>query len=424
MMRTLAVAVAITAGLLLAAGCSPASPSTGGPVPLAGALQTGTETGPVTFATGKDDAGFYRTLVAGWNHAHPARKITLLLLPESANGQLAQLAANLQAKSPLYDVINMDVIWTAEFASAGWILPLDASSFPLRDFLAPAVRTAQYAGRLYAVPFYSNAELLYYRSDVLRRAGVRPPRTWAELARLARTIAPLYHLGGYGSQFAPYEGLTVNFASAVQSAGGSLLHVNSPAGLAALKFLVNGFRAGWIPKASLTYEEESSRQAFESGKLLFLANWPYVYGDIATPVRYNKVFGQVGVTALPGPSGAGSGSLGGANLAVSAFSRHQSTALAFIRYATGLASERAMLTGASFPPVWTRLYSDPALIHRFPYLPVLKQAIQDSQPRPAITDYDQASLVISSAVYQALTFQKTPQQALRDMAAALEQIIR
>jgi multiple sugar transport system substrate-binding protein len=127
---------------------------------------------------------------------------------------------------------------------------------------------------------------------------------------------------------------------------------------------------------------------------------------------------KVGVTALPG-----SQALGGSNLAVSAYSRHQRTALAFIRYATSLASERFMLTDASLPPVWTQLYNDPSLIAQFPYLPVLKQAILTAQPRPEITSYDQASLVISSAVYQALTGQKTPQQALSEMAQQLQQII-
>lgn len=419
MRRTLAAATAIVC-LLLVTGCglwgsSAGMQSDGGPV-----LVAGNQAGPVTFATGKDNASFFAALVARWNAAHPAERITLLLLPEAENGQLAQLSANLQAKNPLYDIIDMDVVWTTEFAANGWILPLDANSFPLRDFLAPAVNTAEYAGRLYAVPFYSNAELLYYRSDILSQAGVSPPRTWAQLEKLASTVAPRYGLGGYVSQFSDYEGLTVNFASAVQSAGGSILGggkvtVDSPQALKALEFLVSGVREGWIPKASLNYEEESSRLAFQSGKALFLANWPYVYGDLNTLVMEKKV----GVTALPG-----SQALGGSNLAVSAYSRHQRTALAFIQYATSLASERFMLTDASLPPVWTQLYDDPSLIAEFPYLPVLKQAILAAQPRPEITSYDQASLVISSAVYQALTGQKTPQQALSEMAAQLEQIIR
>ena len=421
-----AVAVAAaTAGLLLAAGCGPGGPPSGGPAPSANGI------GPITFATGKDDAGFFTTLIGPWNEQHPDQRVTLLLLPETANGQLAQLTANLQAASPVYDVIDMDVVWTAEFASAGWILPLESNMFPLGDFLRPALDTALYGGHLWAVPYYSNADLLYYRKDILAKARQLPPRTWAQLEDLAKTVAPRYGLQGYAGQLAPYEGLTVNFAEAVQSAGGSILSpgstavtVDSPQAQTGLEFLVDGLRQGWIPKSSLSYEEESSAADFESGKLLFLNNWPFVYSQASQPGPANMVYGKVGVAALPGLNGPGSSSLGGANLAVSAYSRHQRTALAFIQYLTSLPEEKQLLMDSGFPPVWARLYSDPGMVKRFPYLPVLKNAILSAQPRPSITNYDQASLAISSAVYQALTFRQAPDVALAEMAAQLRQIIR
>jgi multiple sugar transport system substrate-binding protein len=288
-----------------------------------------------------------------------------------------------------------------------------------------------YQGRLYAVPDYSNADLLYYRKDILAKAGKQPPRTWDQLEQLAETVAPRYGLYGYAGTFAPYEGLTVNFADAVQSAGGSILSpegtkvtVNSTQALRGLQFLVRGFQQGWIPRVTLTYEEEPAQDAFEAGKFLFLVNWPDVYAALSVPGPKNKVYGKFGVTALPGLTGPGSSSLGGANLAISAFSQHQRTALNFIKYMTNPANERQMLEQGSFPPVWTQLYTDKDLVRRYPYLPVLEQAINSARPRPAITNYDQASLAISSAVYQALTGQKQPRQALTEMAGQLTQIIR
>ena len=169
-----------------------------------------------------------------------------------------------------------------------------------------------YQGRLYAVPDYSNADLLYYRKDILAKAGKQPPKTWAQLQQLAETVAPKYGLDGYAGTFAPYEGLTVNFAEAVQSAGGSILSpegtkvtVNSAKALTGLEFLVNGFQQGWIPKVTLTYEEESAQQAFEAGKFLFLDNWPDVYGALSVPGPHNQVYGKFGVAACPGPDGTG-----------------------------------------------------------------------------------------------------------------------
>jgi len=419
-----AATVAVAGALMLTAGCTPDSPSAGGTAPSTNGI------GPITFATGKDDAGFFETLIGPWNKAHPNERVTLLLLPEAENGQLAQLTANLQAGSSVYDVIDMDVIWTAEFASAGWILPLESSMFQVKDFLHPAVATATYDGHLWAVPYYSNADLLYYRKDILDKAGEPPPKTLAQLQELAQTVAPRYGLQGYATQLAPYEGLTVNFADALQSAGGSFLSANgtvtvdSAQALAGLDFLVDGVRDGWISKDSLGYEEESSWADFESGKLLFLNNWPFIYSQASQPGAANKVYGKVGVAPLPGLDGTGSSSLGGANLAVSAFSKHQRTALAFIQYLTSLPEERQLLIDSGFPPVWTSLYSDPAMVRLFPYLPMVKQAILNAQPRPSIIDYDQASLAISSAVYQALTLTKTPQQALSEMSGQLTQIIR
>ena len=415
----------LAAGLMLLAGCTADGASSSGSAPSTNGI------GPITFAIGKDNSGWLQGVITGWNQDHPRQKVTLLLLPRASNGQLAQLVANLQAKSDLYDVIDMDVIWTAEFASNGWIIPLPQSQFPLGDFLKPAVDTARYQGRLYAVPDYSNADLLYYRKDILAKAGKQPPKTWAQLQQLAETVAPEYGLYGYAGTFAPYEGLTVNFAAAVQSAGGSILSpegtkvtVNSAKALQGLEFLVNGFRHGWIPRVALSYEEESAQNAFASGKFLFLDNWPDVYAALSVPGPQNKVYGKFGIAALPGPDGTGSSSLGGANLAISAYSQHQRTALDFIKYMTNLTNERQMLEKGSFPPVWTRLYTDKSLIRSYPYLPVLEQAINSARPRPAITNYDQASLAISSTVYEALTQQKQPQQALTEMAGQLTQIIR
>ena len=155
MRRAIIAAVAATAAvLMLTTGCGPGNPPSGGTAPSVNGI------GPITFAVGADDAAYFTTPVQSWNKTHRNQQVSLTLLPEAENGQLAQLTANLQAGSPTYDVIAMDVIWTAEFASAGWILPLEPSLFHLGDFLRPAVDTAMYNGHLWAVPYYSNAEVL------------------------------------------------------------------------------------------------------------------------------------------------------------------------------------------------------------------------------------------------------------------------
>jgi multiple sugar transport system substrate-binding protein len=414
------MAAAATAIAVLTAGCGGSAGDTTAVTPVS-------EVGPITFATGKLDTGYLPPLVAEWNRAHPRQKVTVFYLPDDSDEQHAQLVENLQAKSNVIDVMSLDVVWTAEFASNGWISPVSPDLVPLGDFLPPAVDTATYEGKLWAVPFLSNAGLLYYRKDLVKT----PPVTWAQLASDAESIAPAHHMSGYAGQFAAYEGLTVNFAEAVQSAGGRILSpdastatLNTPQANRALSYLVSGFRQGWISSAALGYDEAASAHAFESGKLLFLRNWPYLYGELSTPGPGNEVVGKVGVTTLPGPDGPGSSSLGGYNLAVSAFSQHQATALAFIKFLTSLPSQRQVLIDSAQPPVWTQLYTNRALIRQFPYLPVVERAILSAQPRPKIGNYIQLSLAISSAVHRALARQVPAPQTLADLNRELNQIVR
>ncbi|MGO9160679.1 MAG: ABC transporter substrate-binding protein, partial [Streptosporangiaceae bacterium] len=158
-------------------------------------------------------------------------------------------------------------------------------------------------------------------------------------------------------------------------------------------------------------------------RLLFLRNWPSVYGEPTNP-RHSMVAGKFGAAVRPGQDGPGVSVLGGANLAISAFSQHPATALAFIRFLTSLPSERRILVDAALPPVWTRLYGDPALIRRFPYLPVLRRAIMSAVLRPQTPIYDQLSLAISSSVHQALAAQVPVSKTLTSLNSELNRLVR
>lgn len=172
MRRLIPVALAGLLGLL-GAGCS-----------AAGARETERfgGTGPFTLVIGRDTTAYLQPLLDRWNQTHPGERATLLELPEAADEQRAQMVANLQARSDRYDVLGLDVVWTAEFAEAGWILPLERAMFPLNRFLPPVVDTAVYRGKLWAVPYTSNAGLLYYRKDLLAKEGFKPPKTWGSCA--------------------------------------------------------------------------------------------------------------------------------------------------------------------------------------------------------------------------------------------------
>ncbi|MCK1821208.1 ABC transporter substrate-binding protein [Streptomyces sp. XM83C] len=392
-------------------------------------VEPGSARGPLTLATAGDLTGYLGPLLEGWNRTHPGERVTLVELPDSADETRAQMVTDLRGGRGRFDVLNIDVDWTPEFAAAGWIRPLERGRFPLDSFLPPVVGTATYDGRLYAVPYVTNAGLLLYRKDVLDREGLPPPRTWAELERDARTVAPKYGLDGYAGQFLPYEGLTVNAAEAVYSAGGTILGdegarvtVDSAAAREGIGFLVRGVREGWIPREALTYKEEESKQAFQDGRLLFLRNWPYAYAVASAPG--SPVAGKIGVAALPGPDGPGTSVLGGSNLAVSSHSRHPESAARLIAYLTSEPVQRQVLTRGALPPVRAALYDDPELIRRFPYLPTLRASVLTAAPRPKSPRYDQVSLAVQAVVHDALTGHETPATAVRRLADELAALSR
>ncbi|MFC9331183.1 ABC transporter substrate-binding protein [Kitasatospora sp. NPDC057015] len=409
---------AVLAATLAAAGC----------VRSDGRSEPGGESGPVTLVTGRESNGYLRGLLEAWNAGHPRERATLVQLPEAADEVRAQLAAGLAGGSDRFDVLNLDVVWTAEFASRHWITPLDGPDpVEVGGLLPQAVETGRYDGRLYAVPLVANVGLLYYRSDLLAQAGEQPPATWAELERLATEVAPRYGVDGYAGQLLPYEGLTVNVAEAVQSAGGRFL--DGQGGVAvdgtgyrhALDFLAGGVRKGWIPRKALTYREEESREAFRDGRLLFLRGWPSVHPSAAAPD--SSVAGRFGVVPLPGPQGPGTGVLGGSDLAVNSASRHQRTARELIRFLTGREMQVRALAEAGQPPARADLYSDPAVVGRFPYLPVVRRELETAVARPAVPEYQQLSLAISADSYQVLLGRSGTDEAARRLAADLKDVL-
>ncbi|MEE1755401.1 ABC transporter substrate-binding protein [Streptomyces sp. SP18CS02] len=407
-------------GLLVAAVVLSGYVSSGAP---AGGARDGGR-GPMTLATAGDLTGYLGPVLEDWNRGHPGERVTLVELPDSADETRSQMISGLRSGEGRFDILNIDVAWTSQFAAAGWIAPLERERFPLSSLLPPVVDTATYDGKLYAVPYVTNAGMLFYRKDILDREGERPPGTWAELERQAGTLAPKYGLGGYAGQFLPYEGLTVNAAEAVYSAGGTILGdegervtVDSTAARRGIAFLARGVRDGWIPREALTYKEEESRQAFQDGRLLFLRNWPYAY--VGASGKDSEVAGKFGAVPLPGPDGPGTSVLGGSNLAVSTDARHPESARDLIAYLTSDRVQRRVLTEGALPPVRAALYGDPALTRRFPYLPTLRASVLSAAPRPKSPRYEQVSLAVQAVAHDAMAQHQSPPAAVRRLADEL-----
>ncbi|SMC67515.1 ABC transporter substrate-binding protein [Kibdelosporangium aridum] len=419
---------------LLAASCGSDSGGSGSGGTSAAAAPALEGRGDITLVTGKDTSNNMQRLTDEWNAAHPNEKVRIVELPESADAQRQQLVQNAQVKSDAYAILNLDVVWTAEFAANRWVVELPRDQFDLNNFLKPALDTGEYRGKLYAVPVYSDAGLLFYRKDLLDKVGLQAPKTWDELTAACQKVKALpegANLGCYTGQFEKYEGLTVNFDEAVNTAGGQIVDesgkptVDSPQAKAGLDKLVDGFKNGTFPPKAITFKEEDGRRSFQAGELIFMRQWPYQWALANKTDGSSQVAGKFDVAPLPGVgAGPGAASLGGHNFAISAFAKNKATALDFIKYFTTDAAERSNLLATSQAPTRTNLYDDPELVKQFPYLPTLKQAIQSAKPRPKAVRYGDVTTAIQEAAYAAITGAKDSATALKELQAKLQELLK
>ncbi|MFI6468163.1 extracellular solute-binding protein [Streptomyces sp. NPDC050538] len=346
--------------LLLVAGCSGGHTSSGAP-PDEGP-------GEIVVASGRDVTGkngIREQLIEAWNQqqdkAGTGYRARLVELPGNADEQRSQLLGALQSGSADYDVVNLDVTWVPEFAAARLVRPLPAGTLDA-DVIKSVADTARWDGKVYAAPFNSDVGLLYYRSDLLRRAGVSRPEleqgvSWARLQELSRAVTKkMPGVTGWTTQLGAYEGRTVNaieaFASAVPDFELTDGDGHYDASVGELTAGIAELRTRADPSYTLPdafhSDEAESLGDFADGRTEFLRQWPYAYRTL------HQSFGtdQLGVAPLPGRA-----VLGGQNLAVTESSGRAAKAAELITYLTGRQSERCLLD-AGFAATRTSAYVD------------------------------------------------------------------
>ncbi|MFI9006391.1 ABC transporter substrate-binding protein [Actinosynnema sp. NPDC053489] len=378
--------------------------------------------GPITFVDGRDTTAGrqVRQLVTRWNaFASRREQVEFVEMPTTTDGHRAQLTARLQdlasagrarrADQDCYDVMAVDVVWTAAFAAAGHLVPLKPDEFGVDRMLPEAVKTARSPDgkRLWAVPWRGDAGLLYYRKDVLDAEGLRPPTTWEELRRQATAVAGRHGLAGYVAQLSRYEGLTVNAAEAIWAHGGDLEHPDSVEAKNGVRALAEGVAQGWIARESLDYNELSSLDAFKAGRALFMRNWPFAGPRLNG--EDSRVRGKWAQAALPGPS-----ALGGWNLAVSRCSANQKTARKFIRFVTGEDNQRLMAREAGFAPSLRALYEEPDLVS-----PELRNSLLGARVRRPSAHYDELTSVMQESLYHVLDNPESVDESMDQLAEEL-----
>lgn len=377
---------------------------------------------------------FARQQLQEFQRLHPGLKVRYQATPSSASDRHTLYVTWLSSRSPEVDVLNLDVIWVPEFAAAGWLLPLErdaaATGLRLEDFLPAGLACSRYRGRLYSLPWYADAGLLYYRKDLYMAAGLPPPRTFADLLKV-REIKERFGLPyGYLFQGQTYEGLVCVALEFIWSNGGMIFDDRGRPTLAgrrnikALETLVNLiYRDGVSPLAVATFLEEDCRHAFAQGYAVLMRNWPYAYPLLNQPA--SRVKGKFGVLPLVhGPQGRSTSAFGGGCLGINAFSRHPQAAWKLVQFLLSKDNlkERARVLGM-LPPLIS-LYDDADLQRQFPHLEGLKEVLLQARPRPITPLYSFLSEILKVHFSRALTRQETPREALERAQAEIAEVLR
>jgi multiple sugar transport system substrate-binding protein len=328
------------------------------------------------------------------------------------------------------DILQLDVVWTPEFAAAGWIMPLDGFDMPpadLADFIDAAIVANRWQGRLYALPWIVDTGMLYWRTDLMDAA----PETFHELVATARGALEAGHVrSGFVWQGARYEGLVTVFLEHLTGFGGAILDkkgdvvVASPEAVRALTFMRESiYRENIVPEAVLTYQEEQTRFAFQNGGAAFMRNWPYAAALLGRPGQ-SAVAGRFAVAPMPHDGGHSAAALGGAQLAINARSQQPEQAWALLQYLTAPEQmlERAQVAGQF--PARRSVYRDPRLADALPVSPDRAREIIDrAVARPATPVYSQLSGILQIHLHRALSRQVEPQQALDAAADAMRRLL-
>ena len=403
--RSLAALVAATALAACGAGAGAGLPA--GPVTIEFATQGLGQEGDAT-----------NRVVAAFEVANPWIHVNILSLSADANVAYSQLQQRLGAGSPVPDVVTLDVIWPAAFAKAGWLAPLDRFRPDRANFNPAQVRAGTYRGQLYAVPWFINAEGVYYRTDLVPQPPDSPQQlVQAALSAMRRDPSVWTGLAFEGAR---YEGVVTAFISF----GGALdlQHIDSPENVRALSYMRDAIDASHVaPPATTGWREPEVAQAYLSGSAAFAMNWPYLFSLAEAPS--SPVRERTGWMPFPGAGRPPQAALGGDVLGINSRSPHQEVAWKFIQYLLreDVQIQRALVAGD--PPGVRSAYGS-ALFEQAPFYREEQQVFDVATSRPVDPQYPRISDILQQQLNAALSGQVSPQAALTAAQSKIDEVVR
>lgn len=385
----------------------------------------------LSFVLTNDEAEKWRSLIDEFEATHPNIDIDLVNLrdrdaikPQDPRAFKQQYIDSFKSQEkPLYDLIFMDIIWVPEFAENQWIqaLPLSPNDPELKKFLSVDVKGGIYKDKLYRMPVRSDIGLLYYRSDLLKKEGLKPPETFEELSDISRKLKAKGLRWGYLWQGGQAEAMVAMFVEVLHGYGGfwikpetSGVGLDRPEAIAAVEFLHDTmFDDNPIsPKTLTTFREDETLELFLEENAVFLRNWSNVLPkanleDSTSSESRNTIRNKIGVKQMVHAGGSSAGCQGGWGLGISKKTQHFSEAWQAVQFFSSAAAQRKLfLAGTDGLPTRRDLFKDPQLVKRYSYYPAFLKLLENPTSvvfRPAIPQYDRATCVLQKYLHTALT---------------------
>ena len=407
-------------------------------VVFSGARLHAEEQKTVVFLTWKpSQPEVWEKLIRRFHETHPKIRVKIQIGPHSSTESHAILAQRLKNKDTSVDVFFMDVIWPPEFASAGWALDL-TSRFSVKEqekFLPATIAANTYKGKIYGVPCYLGAGLLYYRKDLLAKYELSPPRSWHEMLSQGEVILkgeadPNLYI--FSAQFKQYEGLVCDMLEYIWSDGGGVIDrqtrevllADTPA-VQAVAFVRDRIIGAAAPQGAVNYEEPESLELFVHGRAVFHRNWPYAW-DLANDPEKSEVAGDVGVGTLPAfPGHSPASALGGWQFGISRWSKHPDEAWEFVRFMSSQEAQKTLALQAGLAPARIAVYHDAEVQEKMPHLRFFLPAFKKARPRPVSPLYPMISQELQRFFSRAITERETDVSGLAQAASGrIERIVQ
>jgi multiple sugar transport system substrate-binding protein len=347
-----------------------------------------------------EPGGSYQQAVDNCNKEAGGRyQINYVRLPNIADQQRELLVRRLAAEDDDIDLASLDVIWTAEFAEAGWILPWEGERRRAaeEDKLEGPLETVDYQGKIWAIPHTSNTQLLWYRKD---RVDTPPEDfTWDEMIDDAVEKGTDVEV-----QAAQYEGLVVWINALIAGAGGQIVNEqgevevdNSAKRAAEVELKLATSPAA--PPGMSTNREDQARQGFESGRSDYQVNYTFIYpsaAEVGEEFQKNIGWARYPRTDKDKPSRP---PLGGFNIAVSKYSRNPDLAFEAAECLASPENQALSAELGGLPPTTESVYDQPKVQEAFPFADELRDSIDAAAPRPVTPAYSDISLAIQKTYH-------------------------